>query len=377
MKSSIDDELKTLGERLQSSDGRRAAIGGCFRLIRRLLRWSMIAYLVMLLATLLMMRFVGERNVFFAFVIYLPPLLWYLPLLVIAPLCLLVWEWRSLIIAAVVVSAAVTLFHHGGWKAPSAAPSARTLTVLTNNRGQHGKGSMKPFKEATKPDIMAFQEGEAHAERYLADPAYSEFKHGKDFDEFALVSRYPIISVDGVKVTAKSGPMLVAARYVIDFEGQQIVIYNTHLPSPRDAIRYHMRGAFMWGLIGIPGTPWNKKRLAIQAEWDDRASWVTQLIDIAKKETLPTLMVGDFNMPSLGWCHAQVTNVFGDAHAVAGAGAGFTFPGETHNPLALGQPWMRIDYLFFDRARWQCVGSVTEQGRAAQHVAVAATFSLR
>jgi endonuclease/exonuclease/phosphatase family metal-dependent hydrolase len=249
--------------------------------------------------------------------------------------------------------------------------------VLTNNRGQHGSQSMKPFKEATKPDVMAFQEGEAHAARYLADPAYAEFKHGQDLGEFALVSRYPIVSVDGVKVTAKTGPLLIAARYVLDFEGQQITIYNTHLPSPRDAIRYHMRGAFLYGLIGIPGTPLNKKRLVIQSEWDERISWVTQLVEIVKKETLPTLMVGDFNMPSLGWCRSQVTEFFGDAHAMVGSGAGFTFPGETHNPLAMGQPWMRIDYLFFDRAHWQCVQSVTETGRASQHVAVTATFELK
>jgi endonuclease/exonuclease/phosphatase (EEP) superfamily protein YafD len=336
----------------------------------------MILYLAALLATLVLMRFVGERNVFFAFAIYLPPLTWYVPLFALVPLCVLVWEWRSLVMAAVVVAAATTLFHQAGFRT-TFVKAPHSLTVLTNNRGQHGKGSMKPFKDATKPDIMAFQEGEAHADRYLADPAYAEFKHGQDLDEFALVSRYPIVSVDAIKVTAKTGPMLVAARYVIDFEGQQIAIYNTHLPSPRDAIRYHMRGAFLYGLIGIPGTPLNKKRLAIQSEWDERISWVTQLVEIVKKETLPTLMVGDFNMPSLGWCHAQVTDVFGDAHAVAGSGAGFTFPGETHNPLAMGQPWMRIDYLFFDRAHWQCVESVTETGRSSQHVAVTATFELK
>lgn len=378
IKQRFDQGLHTFGGRLQTPEGRGQIVKGCLGLMRRLLRWTVIMFVGALLLLGVLLRVVGEQNVFFAFSSFMPPLIWFLPILGLLPLCVLLFEWRGLIIGIAGGAAAAAFLFGYEWRGQrDMAAREGQLVVLTNNRGQHGNYSMKDFKEAVKPDIMVFQEAGAVSARYLADPFYSEFKDGKDLGEFALVSRYPVLSVEPVTfVDDKGVTQNIAARYVIDFKGTHIVIYNTHMPSPRDALRYHVRGSFLYGLIGIPGTPLAAKRREVQRGWDLRISMVRFLMDLASKETMPTMMVGDFNLTSLGYCHGLLTDVFGDAHETAGSGFGFSFPGVTHNPLAMGQPWMRIDYLFFDRKHWQCTACITEPHRPSQHRAVAATFSL-
>ena len=387
-----DRKLEAIGTRLQSPEGRKQLVGGCLRLIRRLVSWSTLLYVFTLLILGACMRWIGEQNVFFAFCLYLPPLLWYLPAFVLLPLCLLVWAWRTLGFSLLALVGSLMLFFDfkfGSDETPAASSAAR-LVVLTNNRGQNAGQSLRPFKNLVKPDLMVFQESGGTSARYLADPAYAEFKDGRDVaSEFSLISRYPVLSGDPVTVTIASLPRnlsegqdpteshTIAARYVIDVNGTQVVVYNVHMPTPRETLRYYQQGVFIYGLIGLPGTPFAAKREANQKGWDQRIELLQKLLERARQETGPTLLVGDFNMPSTGWCYQQTAASFGEAHAEAGSGFGFTFPGTSRNPLSLGGVWMRIDHLFFDPAHWDCVQATTERDRPSQHRATAATFELK
>jgi len=390
------DRLHTLGARLQTREGRIEIVRGCLGLARRLLLWTTVMYLIALLLQCMLMRFIGERNVFFAFCIYLPPLVWFLPLLALLPMCLLVWEWRGLCIGiAAGIFALVFFFHlemrgHRDLHAKDAAARERQFVVLTNNRGQNANQSMRAFKDSVMPDVMVFQESGGYSARYLADPGYAEFKDGRDVGEFTLVSKHPVLSAEPVTVTVDAVPrdisppkpgakesIVVAGRYVLDFHGQHIVIYNVHLPSPRDTLRYHMRGAFLYGLIGFPGTSFGEKRAAIQRGWDQRIEMLRELIKRADAESDPTVLAGDFNMPSIGYGNRLVTHNWRDTHDEAGSGFGFTFPGTSQNPLWLGGPGIRIDYVFFDPRRWKCSSALAEPARASQHRAFVATLELK
>ncbi len=387
----LDRELDRIGSGLGTVNGRRNLVRGCLALVRKLIRWGCFSYVAILLLHCALMRWVGEHNVFFAFSLYLPPALWFLPAVALGAISVLFLEWRGFV--SLLLVTAVTLVVFFGFKPGKGNPavwSRSGLVVMTNNHGQSGNQSMKPFKNLVQPDVMVLQEAAGTSARYLADPGYAEFKYGRDSGEFALVSKYPILSVDPVRVSVKTpGRTLatvppqpavttleIAARYVLDVRGRQIVVYNVHLPSPRDTIRYYMRGAFIWGLIGIPGTPLAAKRQANQEGWDQRIEAVEGLVRLASAEKLPVILAGDFNMPSSGWCYRRVAEHFLDSHAAAGAGFGFTFPGSTHNPLSLGGPWMRIDYIWSNRAMGGVAGSVAEEGRASQHRAVAAVIGV-
>ncbi len=393
----LHDGLHSLGARLQTREGRIKIVGGCFGLLRRLLRWASVAYTIALLLTCLLLRYIGEQNVFFAFCIYLPPLLWHLPAFMLLPACALVVEWRGLLlgIAGVCVSIHFFFGYEMPWQGDVMAKSGENqehqLVVLTNNRGQNAGQSMRAFKNEVAPDVMVFQEAAGYSVRYLGDPGYAEFKHGLYTGEFSLVSKYPIVSAEpvSVKVIAiSSSPVplatvvgteesvIVAGRFVIDFHGKKVVIYNVHLPSPRGTLSYHMRGAFLYGLIGIPGTSFGEKRAAIQRGWDQRTEMLRALLKLADKEVDPTILAGDFNLPSVGYCHGLVSDHWRDAHEDGGSGFGFTFPGTSRNPLWLGGPGLRIDYVFFDPKHWTCAGSRAEPDRESQHRASVARLIL-
>ncbi len=392
----IAAKFAAVNEGLQTHDGRVHLVSGCVGLLRWALRWTTIAYLAGLIVTFVLMRWVGERNVFFAFCIYLPPVLWFLPAFVLVPACLLIWEWRALVASAVCITVSLIAFLQ--WKPfpkaafPGDGGGKGRFVVLTNNRGQHGKGSMKPFKETVRPDVMAFQEGGGLAAGYLADPAYAEFKHGQSIGEFTLMSRHPILSQELVTVSVRSAvatpggqnaepekkeAVTVAARFVIDVNGTHVVIYNVHLPTPRETLASYRLGGFLYGLVGIPGTRFGTRRAENQRGWDQRIEMVNQLLGRAKKETTATIVTGDFNMPGIGYCHQRMRDAFWDAHCEAGSGFGFTFPGTSRNPLSLGQPWMRIDHVFADKAHWRVTASLSEPDRPSQHRATAAALELR
>lgn len=391
----LDRLLSDIGSKLSSPETRPQLVSGCIKGIRLLIRWTVLGYCAVLMLQFMLMHFVGERNIFFAFCLYLPPAIWAVPAGALAPLCFVFLEWRGLAVCcATLLLGAYAAFDFKPRLSPVPVTppekrSQSTLVVLTNNRGQHANHSMKPFKNEVRPDVMVFQEAGSVSARYLADPDYAEFKHGRDTGEFACVSRFPVLSMDPVEVETKSltrtsatapprlDKTIVAARVVIDFNGRQIVIYNVHLPSPRDTLRYYFRGAFIYGLIGIPGTPFSAKREANQEGWDIRSEMLKQLLERASKETNPVILAGDFNMPSPGWNHSLVTASYDDAHEKAGAGFGFTFPGLTHNPLSLGGPWMRIDYVFSAAKTWTPRTSIAEPDRPSQHRATAAELVLR
>ncbi|WP_397384430.1 endonuclease/exonuclease/phosphatase family protein, partial [Prosthecobacter sp.] len=293
------------------------------------------------------MGLVGEKNITSAFLLYIPPMTWLLPFLVLLPLALIFH--RGCFLAQI---ATVTLLLWGwlgyGLEHTHGGGSNRldnVLTIMTYNRGQHMNQSLQPFKNATNPDIIAFQEASGRADGFLRSPDYAEFEHGVSVGEFTLISRYPITesSLLGAPDSPTNGGV---ARFVIDWNGHPVSIFVVHLRTPREVLNSYRRGAFLWGVLGMPGTPWAEKRRQYQTFWDGQIGDVERILNAVRTESNPCIVVGDFNAPSTGWIYRSITKELGDAHSASGSGFGFTFPGVTHNPLSLGGPWMRIDYVF-------------------------------
>lgn len=390
MQPEPDGIAARIGTQLQSAEGRKALLAGCWKLLRKANLVCFLLYAFTLILAFVAMRYLGEQNMFFAFCIYWPPLVWFLPAMALAftSVCLLDWKTFA---GVALVSAGVMVIPLGGRlpKKPDVAapapPGQVALTVLTNNRGQDKgeKGeSLKSFMNAMQPDIMVFQESYGMADRYKADPGYSNFPHTSGVGEFVLLSRHPILSAELVSLRPPdaapgSNWPAIAARFVIQIGARRVVVYNVHAPTPRDTLRYYMRGAALYGLLGLPGTPWAEKKKEGEKGWLQRIELMKALLERAKQEKEATLLVGDFNMPECGYLRGVVGESFADSHSEAGSGFGFSFPGTTHNPLSFGGVWMRIDYIFFTRAHWQCAWSMAEPGRKSQHRSVVARFALK
>ncbi len=344
-----------------------------FWAFKRLTVWLTACYGVIFLATWLALKLVGERNITTAFLLYLPPFAWLLGLL---PLLLLglVFHWRCL---AIQLSMGVLIcwgwLGYGivqGTDRHQSGSSAEVLSIMTYNRGQHMNQSLQPFKNATQPDLLVFQDAAGRAEGFLRSTDYAEFGHAVSVGEFTLLSRFPI-SENSLLPTHGPSKGARSARFVIDWNGRPVSIYAVHLMTPRDVLSSYMRGAFLWGIIGVPGTRWAEKRRHYQSFWDGQMADVEAILTAVGGDSNPCIVAGDFNAPHTGYIHGMMTNELRDAHAEAGQGFGFTFPGVTRNPLSLGGPWMRIDYIFHD-SQWEALECITEKERPSQHRAVMA-----
>lgn len=356
---------------------------------RLVLRWflvwcgrlALMAFLLWLIgfATLLaLLRWVGEANPTTVFALYLPPLLWVLPGLCLWPFLLILRLRAALLLLA--FSLPFVLWGLGYRVAPAhGLPALETRTkdslmVLCNNRGQHAGHSFRPFKNQIQPDLMLFQESSAPAASYLRDPGYAEFSHGQTVGEYTLISRFPIIKAEAITRTSSVKSYRYGARFELDWNGTHIAVYNVHFPSPRGALLAMRSGAFLYGLP-FPNAEWNARRKQISLFWNEHQDHALDLITRLQAEALPCLIAGDFNAPHLGSVHRLLTHQLIDTHQSAGSGWGFSFPGQTNNPLAMGQPWLRLDYIFSSHA-WQTQGSWTESDRPSQHRAVAALIKL-
>ncbi|MBE7497043.1 MAG: endonuclease/exonuclease/phosphatase family protein [Verrucomicrobiaceae bacterium] len=343
---------------------------GAFAFYLSLIYWAA------LLALCVLLRMVGEQNITTAFLLYLPPAVWLLPGVCLTGFCLLVHR-RCLLAGLVGIGLTVWLwmgYRLGAGTYAGGEDQTAVLSVMTYNRGQHMNQSLQPFKNAMRPDILLLQESPNRAAGYLTSPDYAEFKHGRNVGEHTILSRHPILEAQLLD-PATDGNQSRPARFVIQWGSRSVSVYSVHLRTPREVLGSYMRGAFLWGVLGLPGTPWEGRRRHYQDFWNRQMADARHLLEKIHADPNPSLIGGDFNAPHIGHVHQMLVEKLGDAHAEAGQGFGFTFPGVTRNPLSLGGPWMRIDYIFRDR-RWRTLRCVTEPDRPSQHRAVFASFSL-
>lgn len=363
---------------LADDESRRKLLASSRKWSRRLIGELVAGYALLLIVILASLRWIGEQNSSIAFLLYLPRNAFLIPIGLLLPLGMIFHRRSGLLLFLSGV-----LFLHAGMDFrvrrsgdPAPAESGTTLNVLTYNRGGHANKSLQPFKNLTHPDLLLMQEAPGRSAGYLQAEGYEEFGHASDVGEFTILSRYPILSSEPVQLEGEKPAPPVAARFEIDFAGTRISVYTVHTVSPRDTLSYYRRGAFLYGILGIPGTPLASKRISNQVYWDERIGQARKLRDLIAADPLPTIVTGDFNAPAGGYIHGLFRASFEDAHAKGGSGFGFTFPGASGNPLSLGGPWIRIDYLFCDE-HWTTRWCVTEPDRPSQHRAVAAQFKFR
>lgn len=364
-----------LGHALIAQSENKGCLPLLYRVLKHLTFWTVVFYCLALILVMSLLSHVGERNVTTAFLLFVPPSVWWLPALPLAAAALLLHR-RALLLLLVMM----LWFSHSflGWRSggdtPETTPKEGQLRVMTYNRGQHMNQSLQPFKNATRPDILVFQEAFGKAAGFAAAEEYAEFTHTRSVGEHTLLSRFPIL--EEKELPALPGKPSKAVRFVLDWNGRHIALYSVHLQTPREVLEHQMRGSFLYGVLGFPGTPWAEKRQKMQTFWDDQIADAQLVLKAAREDSLPVILAGDFNSPHVGYVHRLMAAELGDAHDQTGGGFGWSFPGVTRNPLSAGGPWMRIDYVFFGKS-WKAVACVTEPKRPSQHRAVMAVLEFQ
>jgi len=334
-------------------------------------KWLTLVYCLGLALGLTVAEVVGERSRLTGILIYGPITFWLLPLAFLVPLVLL---FARQMLWAPVFSVIFVLFCFGDFHCGQSRPSGGLpmISVLSNNVGQNNKQTFVPFAEKMLPDVIAIQESNYAAAMYRQ--AYPDWNvAGKG--QFIVFSKETIFKWDFLEQPRWRG-YPVAARFEMEIRGTRFALYNVHLPTPRgDLTKFSVREMAMDVLDPLA----KKKTKGQKTDFSDsivgRVGLVESLVEEILKDPLPTIVVGDFNMPDVGYAYGKMRAQFTDAFAECGWGYGYTFPGFTRNPLSFFKPWLRLDYAFCDEA-WRPLECVVEPDRPSQHRAVFARFEL-
>jgi endonuclease/exonuclease/phosphatase family metal-dependent hydrolase len=130
------------------------------------------------------------------------------------------------------------------------------------------------------------------------------------------------------------------------------VLYNVHLRSFGDAKPWEDRIHLLEPTTWLPYL--RRYRDAFRA----RAVDVEQLANVIDDETLPVLIVGDFNGTSDNWTYRELRGDRRDAFLMAGAGAGHTYRAD--------KPFVRIDFVLADAA-WDVTAADVEPVAFSDH----------
>jgi endonuclease/exonuclease/phosphatase family metal-dependent hydrolase len=329
-----------------------------------------VVYLILLAASLAGMHFIGERHVLTGTMLFFPLIGWILPAVVLFVPCA-VWDRLTGLLLASLIAWYGLIFmspEFNDWEDRKPGD----LTLLSCNLGQDSIDELQPFVERERPDVIALQEVNNRKSEYSrAFPGYEV--HGTD--QFPLLSRYPILDGRYIRLGLTNRREPCAGRYVVDYNGRQVLIFNVHLPTPR----WLLEDTWDQPHVLLPEVfeeqypgPCN----LVEEGWENRVAQLNELIGVLKKETLPMIVVGDFNMPAHGTSYQRMAKFMTDAFTVRGRGYGFTFPADREPLQSLIAPWVRLDYQFVSRD-WRTGYFRLEYTRRAQHRATVARYRLR
>ena len=93
-------------------------------------------------------------------------------------------------------------------------------------------------------------------------------------------------------------------------------------------------------------------------------------------QTLPELLIGDFNMPISSSLYQKSWGEMANAFDVAGSGFGFTSPCDQFLFWPDYVPWLRIDHILAS-SHWQVLRCQVGAGNGSDHRFIAATLALR
>jgi vancomycin resistance protein VanJ len=332
--------------------------------MQRLLNIAAGSYAALLIFALALLECGADRHWLPTVLLFAPPQFLLLPALALIPASILLRHWRILALQIGCMALVLGGYMHLRFRTPQ-APDAAALTLLSHNAGEGNRAQFAEFAAAEAPDVILLQDarnrGPEFERRY---PDYYVAARG----EFVCASRYLI---QQARVLDQPNWHLhpVMARYEIVREGQPLVLYSVHLPTPRNQLSRFLgtRSALaMFGNEELPGGH------ATLREWNaSRAELYQKVAEVFAREQAPYIVAGDFNMPDHGPLYRGFCKMLTDAFAERGSGFGFTFPGGMRSIAALLGPWLRIDYIFAGRG-WTPLSCQPEPGLLSQHRAVVA-----
>lgn len=336
-------------------------------ILRRVVVVAVFSYAISLTLLFLVMELIGERWWPIAILLYLPQRIFLLPIIVLFPAALLA---DASISTFTVLTASVIIFlwHDPFYLGMSGASGPIKIKVVTNNYGQNHHLPIQPFIKAEEPDFVGLDDSPGQGPGF--ERAFPD-RDVRAVGQFVFISKARVTSATSLDWPRwRGGP--IAAVFEVPWQGENLAIYTVHLPTPRGDFAKLAGLGLLRELAGH-----NRRRsdnMSFAEAMTARVQLARDLASVFAREKRPFIAMGDFNMPSDGYVNHVITWGLLDCFAQAGRGFGFTFPCDTDNPLTLGGPWLRLDYVLAGPG-WRASDCRVEPGRRSQHRAVVATLS--
>jgi vancomycin resistance protein VanJ len=336
------------------------------------LRRITVAYATVLLLGLIVMEWGAEWWLPLAILAFAPAPILLAPLALLLPLA--IWKRRWLEAGLQLACAAVVLFVFMTFRWGSREAKGPAFTVITHNIGQGSREAFAQFFHGEKPDVILLQDvrGALGRQRDYMN-RYPAYRAVPVDPQFVLLTPHAVESSGPVREALWNGRP-VAARFVLKVKGERIAVYSVHLPTPRRSLAHVFTVRALLEMFWVGKAPTDE--FPSYRHWlDARVTLARQLAEVFEQEKLPCLVGGDFNMPDHGIVYHTFASRFADAHAEAGRGWGFTFPGsrEGRLPAVIG-PWLRLDYIFAGKG-WKPVECRVADDDQSQHRAVLARLA--
>jgi len=240
--------------------------------ITAILTWLYVGSLAILL---LVLERWGERHWFFSLLLFSPPQTFLLPLVILVPLALCT---RPKLLGWHISTIIGVCFGYMTFRwTPLPRPEAGSLVVVTHNVGQGNRQQFVSFLDAQKPQIVVLQDARYRASDYShLFPDYYVSARG----EFMLLSR-DLIQESMIVESPKWHGRPLAARFEVIHDGKPLVIYDVHMPTPRQQFNRFLSGRV------VRRTRWNRGRFLWLRLWHERAGAV--FIHIPDAGDLPRL----------------------------------------------------------------------------------------
>lgn len=308
---------------------------------RRLLRALAVAYPLTVVVTCIAVRGIGEAWWVSTAALYLPGILFVLPMpFIVGALWLTGMRrlvWSQLAAAVLVVFSIMGLVLPWPVHADADAPRLRVITINVES-GYAGAEKIVDAVAGYSPDVVLLQETAA-AEAFV--PALrARFPIVATSNQFALGTRFPLIrTVEPEKLPYEGqlrSPRFI--EYVLDTNLGPISFFSVHPISPREGL-VSLRGEGLRHEIGSGRLFEGTRAHVLEVNTGLRRLQVQTFSEAADREEGAVVIAGDTNLPEASPLLHRALGGYRDAFHEAGWGFGYTFPTNKW------RPWMRIDRI--------------------------------
>ena len=313
---------------------------------RNWLKWVLVSYLTLTIVVLVA-RFVLPTSNWISWLIDHFLLILFFPIPIVFLICLLLREWKALLLLALPAFAFLSLY--GRLFIPSRGPEHRsdaiplrvmTFNVLFTNSDQ---AAVARVIEHSSADLVALQElipshGTSLNQLLSDDFPFHTPLPDDHYPEVALFSRYPILEAEQLNLPLSDRSW----KTIVDLGEVQVKIIVLHLTPTRAE--------------EVPMSQWPRRITERQIV---RMEQVQRVIEVVRNSQEPVLVLCDCNFTEFSDAYAGLDEFLDDGFAQAGWGFGHSI-----HPVDIDIRLQRIDYVWYSSGFIPISAEVVRDGKS-------------